>query len=485
MASFTQAAPPTVRRTTAYWRSLGLSQQFLIASAAATIAAMSILGAWLSQRIEGAVSQYAALDAALYVEAVIGERVQGISEPISDPETQRQLESMVLRTPLGRRVVSFKVWAPGGRVLYASTPTHVGKTYPPTPHLLEAWAGKVVFQFDDLNDSEDELERSLKIPLLEIYVPVRKRFGGEIVSVVEFYEDATALVEDIQRAKRDAWLLLAALGSLVVAALYGMARGASRTIDRQNAALTDRISDLSRLLAQNSELQQRIEAASHRAGVLNERHLRRIGSDLHDGPAQLITLALFRLDAMEPRDPVEPVAGEQALKKAAMDRGNIRQALVQALKEIRQLSVGLSVPEVDNMGLSETITAAVRAHEHRTAARVNLDLAALPGCSLREIKVALYRFLQEGLSNAWQHANGATVEVKAYCPSRGMLGVEIVDDGPGFELGQTGSSDRLGIVGMRERIEGVGGMLEIASGPGKGTRLLARIPVVQGVRHAE
>jgi hypothetical protein len=171
MASFTQAAPPTVRRTTAYWRSLGLSQQFLIASAAATIAAMSILGAWLSQRIEGAVSQYAALDAALYVEAVIGERVQGISEPISDPETQRQLESMVLRTPLGRRVVSFKVWAPGGRVLYASTPTHVGKTYPPTPHLLEAWAGKVVFQFDDLNDSEDELERSLKIPLLEIYVP--------------------------------------------------------------------------------------------------------------------------------------------------------------------------------------------------------------------------------------------------------------------------------------------------------------------------
>lgn len=479
MASLVKTTTSAMRRTGDYWRSLGLSQQFLIASAAATIAAMSILGAWLSQRIEGAVSQYAALDAALYVEAVIGERIQGISDAVSDPATQRQLEGLVLETPLGRRVVSFKVWGPGGRVLYASTPTHVGKTYPPTPHLLQAWGGKVVFQFDDLNDSEDELERSLKIPLLEIYVPVRKRFGGEIVTVVEFYEDATVLVADIQRAKRDAWLLLAALGSMVVAALYGMARSASRTIDRQNAALTDRISDLSRLLAENSELQQRIEAASRRAGALNERYLRRIGSDLHDGPAQLITLALFRLDAME------PVVGEQRLETAATDRANIRLALEQALKEIRQLSAGLSVPEVDNIDLAETITAAVRAYEHRTAARVHLDLAALPGCGLREIKVALYRFVQEGLSNAWQHASGATVAVKAYCPSDGMLGVEIADDGPGFELGPTGSSDRLGIVGMRERIEGVGGVLEIASGPGKGTRLLARIPIVQGVRHAD
>lgn len=473
-------APAAMWRTGAYWRSLGLSQQFLIASAAATIAAMSILGAWLSQRIESAVSQYAALDAALYVEAVIGERIQGISDAASDPETQRQLESLVLETPLGRRVVSFKVWAPGGRVLYASRPTHVGKTYPPTPHLLEAWGGKVVFQFDDLNDSEDALERSLKIPLLEIYVPVRKRFGGEIVSVVEFYEDATALVADIQRAKRDAWLLLAALGSMVVAALYGMARGASRTIERQQAALTDRISDLSRLLAENTELQHRIEAASRRAGALNERYLRRIGSDLHDGPAQLISLALFRLDAMAPREPTPAQTGEQSLRMAAMEKANIRLALEQALKEIRELSVGLSVPEVDSGTLADTITTAVRAHEHRTTSRVHLDLAALPDFNLREIKVALYRFLQEGLSNARQHAHGAIVSVKAHARSDGMLVVEIEDDGPGFDTAQAAKSDRLGIVGMRERIESVGGIFEVQSVRGKGTRLTARIPIGQG-----
>ncbi|MDX2157010.1 MAG: sensor histidine kinase [Hyphomicrobiaceae bacterium] len=460
------------------WRALSLSRQFLIASSFAILLAMIVVSAWLSSRIESAVSQNSAVDAALYVEAVIGERIQGLADkPEFDPAVQRDLEQLVLKTPLGRRIVSFKVWIKGGRIIYASTPEHVGSTFPTTSNLREAWQGRVKFDMDALHEAENEVERGLNLPLLEIYVPVRRRYGGDVIAVLEFYEDATGLVADVNQAKLQSWLLLSIIGSAVVGALYGMARRASQTIDRQQAALNDRISDLSSLLAQNLSLRERVEAASRRAAVLNERYMRRIGSDLHDGPAQLISLALLRLDSLRVGNAAAPVPGRPP-QDAEAEKTRIRQALESALKDIRVMSLGLSVPELDNFTLSQTIAESVRAHEHRTQSRVELVLERLPAqVADREAKIAIYRLVQEGLNNANKHAPGARVRVLAGSAADGRILVEITDDGPGFDVMAGGNGDRLGLIGMRERLETIGGSLAIISTPGHGTRLSARLPV--------
>jgi signal transduction histidine kinase len=110
---------------------------------------------------------------------------------------------------------------------------------------------------------------------------------------------------------------------------------ASRTIERQ-------ITDLRRLLAQNEDLRIRVERSSQRVSEINERYLRDLGSDLHDGPAQHIGLALLRVDALA-RTPAANKNAKQ-LNGAAADIATIRTALRDALNEIRNISAGLVLP---------------------------------------------------------------------------------------------------------------------------------------------
>lgn len=471
-------------RVLAIWRALDLAFQFLVISVLVTVMAMAVVGSWLSQRIVQSVTQSSALETALYIENLIGERFQTITGDLEfDPAIQADLERLVGSTPFGRRVVSFKVWLNGGRILYASVPSHVGKTYPPTDNLRRAWTGKVAFEYDDLHDAEDAVERRMNLPILEIYVPVRKRFGGDVVAVIEFYEDATRIANDIRNAKLESWLLLAMVGGIIVALLFGMIATASRTIAAQRKSLRDQISELSRLVTQNEALRKRVEAASRRTANLNERYLRRLGSDLHDGPAQLISLALLRLDADQRSVAPNVASGSAGLLAATENQTKIRAALTDALNDIRQLSSGFSVPETNRMTLTESIREAVRAHENRTGVRVSTGLGDLPDNVSSDVRITAYRIVQEGLANAARHAPASTVSVSTRKLVDGRVEVRISDSGPGFDPATLKHSDRLGILGIRERVECVGGSLEIETAIGKGTTLIARMPPGKDEKH--
>jgi signal transduction histidine kinase len=102
-----------------------------------------------------------------------------------------------------------------------------------------------------------------------------------------------------------------------------------------------------------------------------------------------------------------------------------------------------------------------------------------------EVETALYRIVQESLTNAAKHAvpGGATqVVVTLQCSSGSNGGgahvlVTVEDDGPGFDPDEAANADRLGLLGMRERAALVGGTLEIESAPGSGTTVYARVPL--------
>jgi signal transduction histidine kinase len=100
------------------------------------------------------------------------------------------------------------------------------------------------------------------------------------------------------------------------------------------------------------------------------------------------------------------------------------------------------------------------------------------------LKVTLFRLLQEALSNAYRHGEGKAqkVLVQPMTNSLKRLHVEISDEGPGFVLVQSGKAQpskegHLGLVGMRERVESLGGTFQVESAPGRGTKVMAQLPL--------
>jgi signal transduction histidine kinase len=154
---------------------------------------------------------------------------------------------------------------------------------------------------------------------------------------------------------------------------------------------------------------------------------------------------------------------------------SIQSPLENTQKEIRAISSGLSLPQLAELSLPETVIRAVRAHERRTGSRVKLDVAPLPEQAALPVKITVYRVLQESLNNAYRHAGGAGQQIRASMDGD-LLALEISDEGPGF-VSQPAApfNGHLGLAGMRERVESLGGTFSVKSEIGKGTKVTARL----------
>ena len=292
--------------------------------------------------------------------------------------------------------------------------------------LQQAWNGHVVAELDELGDAESARERAKKVPLLEIYSPIREPWSGEVVAVAEFYENASEINANLQAARLQSWLVVAAVAAATMALLSGIVFRGSRTIQRQREALTERVAELSALLAQNRALRQRVQKASRSASAINERYLRRIGADLHDGPAQLVAFAALRMDSEALVDRNAPIGARR--KEIAA----IRSSLDEAMAEIRSICSGLVLPHIETADLAAIVELTIAAHEQRTGSQVARPgkVAAVP-LSAPE-RICIFRFLQETLNNAYRHAGGKeqTVEIAL---QEGRLTVAVSDGGPGFD----------------------------------------------------
>ncbi len=234
---------------------------------------------------------------------------------------------------------------------------------------------------------------------------------------------------------------------------------------------TDKIAQLHKI---NAKLRRDLAAAKRDAAAAQERLQRRLAADLHDGPAQLVGLALLYLDGLAPGSAADAAAREQAT--VSFDR--VRGALADAMREIRDLAVGAAPPDLEAKSLADVIAAAAHAHARRTGTQAELQLDGLaPALDVpAAVATCVYRMLQEGLHNAFKHAGGADVRIVAE-NAGATLRVAVHDAGPGFCLDGSsepeGRASRLGLAGLRGRIEALGGLFEIVTGAGAGTRLVA------------
>lgn len=450
-----------------------LTAQFMIAGSVVLFMGMLAIGTWVTKEIEDGVTRNTAASTALYMESFIAPRVQELGGVTRvSPETQKTLDNIFKDSELGRRIVSFKIWKEGGLIAYSSHPQIIGTVFPVTDELTRSWRGEVTAEYGGLGDEEDALERERGRPLLEIYSPIREIHTGRIIAVAEFYETADELEENLFRANVESWLVVAGATLIMMMALSGIVVRGSRTIERQRTQLQARVEELSTLLTQNGELRRRLQISSNRVAEINERYLRRIGADLHDGPAQLISFALLRLDSLR-----------SALRKQHPDSNDsdeflaIHDALQEAMGEIRELSAGLTLAKLEEMSPLMVLKEIVGAHERRTETSVSLTVDTIPEDLSLPLKISVFRFVQEALNNAYRHGEGVDQKVDCRFDGR-QLELGVSDGGPGFVPEKSnGDGSGLGLIGLRERIESLGATLQITSTPGEGTHLTMRCQV--------
>jgi PAS domain S-box-containing protein len=213
----------------------------------------------------------------------------------------------------------------------------------------------------------------------------------------------------------------------------------------------------------NAEGRAELTASRARVVAASDETRRRIERDLHDGTQQRLVSLALALRSTEAAVPPEQEALRRELSRSA-------EGLAAVVDDLREISRGIHPAILSKGGLG----AAVKSLARRSPVPVELDVQV--GARLPEpVEVAAYYVVSEALTNAAKHARASAVSV-AVGAADSVVTLAIRDDGVGGADPTRGS----GLVGLRDRVEALGGTIEIASGSGDGTAVVARIPVRPG-----
>jgi signal transduction histidine kinase len=430
------------------WPTWSLAAQFLVVGAVVSVLAMFFVGLVVSHLIQSAITKNAGATTALYVDSVIAPILPDMrTADRLDDSVARALDETMGQSALGGSIRYFRLWSGDKTVLYAHGVEAPSAPLPDDNALRTAFQGDVVTRYDDWSASDAQL--------LAVYYPLLQPWTGEVIAVAELHETATDLERALNEARLRSWAAVALVITTFFLVLSAIVIRGSRTIDAQSLALRERVAELSDLLAQNTELNARLQRASERATAFNERHLRRLGSELHDGPAQLVALAALRLDSAALADG----AGSQRARNREL--AAMKSSLDEAMSEIRSICAGLVLPDIEAAELPAILERAVRAHEQRTKVRVALTTSGANPAIPPSAKICVYRFVQEGLTNGFRHAGGVGQEVRQTFED-GQLTIRVTDRGGGFDTAAP-RPQSLGLIGLRGRIESLGGNFNVSS----------------------
>jgi signal transduction histidine kinase len=460
---------------------LSLSRQFLLVSFPILFAGTLVIGRWVGQQVEDSVVHRIGGVTALYVDSFIAPHVQTLLK--SDELSARDHEGLnadLANTPLGNKLVSLRIWRKDGYVLFSSEKEAIGKKFPIDEGLAVALAGNIFSEISE-RTSEQQAKHGQPMPrLIETYTPIHADRDGGILAAAEFYEKPDEVDRDVSAAKQRSWLLVAGTTFSMYLLLFLVVRQGSKTIADQQWELEDKVRQLTVLNEQNSKLQERVIVAAEGATALNEIFLTRISADIHDGPGQDLGFALMQL-----KNAVDAGAANPNLPQSQWLK-NIeptRMAVQSALNDLRAISSNLDMPDIEAMDPAAVAARVVRDFQAKTGKSVNLVVQMPVVAASFRARVALYRLLQESLANAFRHAEckDCTVLLKG---DADCLTLEICDKGPGFDPEEAAKKGRLGLRGMRQRVEVLGGKFELSSVLGSGTMIRVSLPLAaRGIVH--
>ncbi len=226
-------------------------------------------------------------------------------------------------------------------------------------------------------------------------------------------------------------------------------------------------------LQEVTEARQELKDLSAKLVATQESERKSISRDLHDAVGQSMSAVRFELHdlalALRPYD---------AQLRESVDR--VRGLVESSLAVIRNMALLLRPSMLDDLGLAAALGWLAREISRPTGLRIQVQADDLPPDLPDEHKTCVFRIAQEALNNVARHANANAVEITVRA-SDSWLAITVQDDGRGF---QHGRAHGLGLTGMHERAESLGGSVKITSGPGKGTLIEVALPLPQRLQAA-
>lgn len=211
---------------------------------------------------------------------------------------------------------------------------------------------------------------------------------------------------------------------------------------------------------------------STRIEALREADRTRISRELHDQLGQALTGLKMDLRWIEGR---LEAGNDRALNPLTDRLVEVQDQIDGLIGTVRRIAADLRPEALDHLGLTEAIREEAARFTGRTGGPCEVEITPLPEKIPPEVATAAFRIFQEALTNVARHAGATRVQVS--CRETGdTLEITIADDGKGIPEGEDARSDSLGLLGMRERAELLGGRLQVSSPPAGGTRVTATLP---------
>lgn len=245
--------------------------------------------------------------------------------------------------------------------------------------------------------------------------------------------------------------------------------------DKDRQLLLQSFANLGAIAIQNSLLLDRVQKGNEQLHALSQRLMKaqeeerlNLSRELHDELGQLLIAAIFQLGLLE-RNSTSSDAVQGHVQELRATVNKIQQ-------ELHSLAVNLRPASLDHVGLVSAIEQYITEFRRQYGLKVEFETAGMQNRRLPSaVETAIFRIVQESLTNVILHAQATQVDVVINRKGGALIAI-IEDDGVGFFPSVATDGNHLGLFGMRERVEMLGGSLTIESEPGKGTAVRAEVP---------
>ncbi|MGG1877341.1 MULTISPECIES: sensor histidine kinase [Paenibacillus] len=318
----------------------------------------------------------------------------------------------------------------------------------------------------------DQLEKNYRKSRIRLTEVSRDFVRYKEEDIKQAYEKATQLQLDLMIYREKEMYLKARREEL-----QKRVRNVEKTVERAELIGSQMGVVLEYLSGELGQVSRIIESAKNRQAIglkiilAQEEERKRISREIHDGPAQLLANLVLRTEI------VERMLAKQEFKMVQDEIVDLKGQVRSSLEEMRKVIFNLRPMALDDLGLIPTLRKYVHDYEEKSKIRTIFETRGKEHRLSSAMEAAIYRLVQEALTNAAKHAYPTYVLVEITYQAQ-LVKIVVQDNGLGFNVRmlEQKSKEHFGLIGMRERVELLEGRMEIESAENQGTKIVIHIP---------